>query len=137
MSRRRTRIARSRPRGYNRCSNASGESMHPACGVSTLLLTGTDVRRLLPMRDCIAALGRAFGAPTARTLPAGILGAHVADGGFHVKTAGMPGERPYFAAKVNANFPSNPARNALPTVQGVLILFDAACGRPLAIMDSA
>ena len=40
-------------------------------------------------------------------------------------------------AKVNANFPGNPARHGLPTIQGVLVLFDAARGEPLAVMDSA
>jgi len=45
-------------------------------------------------------------------------------------------ERPYFAAKVNANFPHNGARHGLPTIQGALILSDAADGQPLAVMDS-
>jgi ornithine cyclodeaminase/alanine dehydrogenase-like protein (mu-crystallin family) len=44
--------------------------------------------------------------------------------------------RPYAAAKINANFPDNPARHDLPTIQGILILFDAALGTPLASMDS-
>ena len=58
---------------------------------------------------------------------------HVPGGGFHVKAASL---RPYFAAKTNANFPDNPARG-LPTIQGAILLFDAADGRLLAIMDSA
>lgn len=41
------------------------------------------------------------------------------------------------AAKVNANIPSNPATRGLPTIQGVLVLFDATSGVPLAVMDSA
>jgi ornithine cyclodeaminase/alanine dehydrogenase-like protein (mu-crystallin family) len=41
-----------------------------------------------------------------------------------------------FAAKVNANFPGNPERHSLPTIQGVIALFDAADGRPLALLDS-
>jgi hypothetical protein len=41
-----------------------------------------------------------------------------------------------FAAKVNANFPGNPDRYGLPTIQGVIALFDAADGRVLALLDS-
>jgi hypothetical protein len=36
------------------------------------------------------------------------------DGGFHIKAAGLVGERSYFAAKTNANFPDNPRRFGLP-----------------------
>lgn len=43
---------------------------------------------------------------------------------------------PYAVAKVNANFPENPVRYDLPTIQGVLLLFDASTGKPLACMDS-
>ncbi|HUP62227.1 MAG TPA: ornithine cyclodeaminase family protein [Thermoanaerobaculia bacterium] len=39
----------------------------------------------------------------------------------------------YFAAKLNANFPGNAP---LPTIQGVLVLFDATNGVPLAVIDS-
>jgi alanine dehydrogenase len=48
----------------------------------------------------------------------------------------MTTSRAYFAAKVNANFPENPAKRGLPTIQGVLALFDAESGVPLALMDS-
>jgi alanine dehydrogenase len=70
------------------------------------------------------------------TLPAGALGTHATDGGFHVKAAGLVGERAYYVAKVNANFPANPSRHGLPTVQGVVALFDATNGTLLALMDS-
>ena len=97
----------------------------------TLLLGGTDVERLLPASACIEAVEQAFRDHALGKVPApGILGMHAANGGFHVK-AGFLGS--YFAAKVNANFPGN---TELPTIQGAVILFDAANGRPLAIMDS-
>ena len=57
-------------------------------------------------------------------------------GGFHIKAAGLVGERSYFAAKTNANFPDNPRRFGLPTIQGTVVLADASNGVPLAIMDS-
>jgi ornithine cyclodeaminase/alanine dehydrogenase-like protein (mu-crystallin family) len=61
----------------------------------------------------------------------------VTGGSFHVKAATLPGTRSYFAAKCNGNFPVNPQRRGLPTIQGVIVLADATDGRPLAIMDSA
>src|SRR5207237_5353634 len=66
----------------------------------------------------------------------GILGLHGEEGSFHVKAAFMNSERPYFAAKLNANFPHNGTRHGLPTIQGVVILCDATSGVPLAVMDS-
>jgi alanine dehydrogenase len=106
----------------------------------TIVLTRNDVRRVLRMPDCIAAVERGFlRHAQRRTIPPGILGAHVAGGGFHIKSAGLldaVGGRPVFAAKVNANFPDNPDRNGLPTIQGVIALFDASDGRVLALLDS-
>ena len=74
----------------------------------------------------------------ALTLPPGVLGTHVPDGGFHTKTAGLVGEhtRSYFATKTNANFPGNPVRFGLPTIQGVITLHDATDGALLALLDS-
>jgi alanine dehydrogenase len=111
-----------------------------AVGDGTLVLTRDDVGRVLRLPDCIGAVERAF-ARQARgeTIPSGVLGTHVAGGGFHVKSAGLShavNGRPAFAAKVNANFPGNPDRHGLPTIQGVIALFDAADGRVLALLDS-
>ncbi|PYQ68410.1 MAG: hypothetical protein DMF54_00680 [Acidobacteria bacterium] len=44
--------------------------------------------------------------------------------------------RSYFAAKTNANFPANRERLGLPTIQGIVLLFDAESGVPLAVLDS-
>src|SRR4029079_3492488 len=44
--------------------------------------------------------------------------------------------RPYFAAKINGNFPDNAVRHGLPTIQGVIVLTDLITGTPLAILDS-
>jgi alanine dehydrogenase len=108
-------------------------------GRGTLVLTSRDVAELLDLGACIDAVERAFRLHAeGRSLTPGVLGTHVEGGGFHVKTAGLRvGARSYFAAKVNANFPENGARFGLPTIQGVLILFDAVNGRQLAVIDSA
>jgi ornithine cyclodeaminase/alanine dehydrogenase-like protein (mu-crystallin family) len=104
----------------------------------TLLIARSRVRELLPIQDCIAAVEAAFAAVgKGETIPAGVLGSHVAGGGFHVKTAGLLGELAYFAVKTNANFPQNPSRSGRATIQGILVLFDATNGDPLAVVDSA
>jgi alanine dehydrogenase len=101
------------------------------------MLSRSDVRSLMDMDSCIAAVEAAFQAQAdGATLPAGVLGTHATGGGFHVKAAGVLRERAYYAAKINANFPSNPTRCGLPTIQGVVALFDATDGRLLALMDS-
>jgi ornithine cyclodeaminase/alanine dehydrogenase-like protein (mu-crystallin family) len=106
----------------------------------TLVLTRTEVAQLVRMPECIEAVERAFLRHAHRqTIPPGVLGAHVDGGSFHVKSAGLldAGDgRPAFAAKVNANFPANPDRHGLPTIQGVIALFDAEDGRLLALLDS-
>jgi alanine dehydrogenase len=102
----------------------------------TLLLTQGDVAALLTLDECIAAVEQAFALQAeGKALGPGVLGLHVPDGGFHVKIAGLPLSRCYVAAKLNANFPGNPARG-LPTIQGVVVLSDGETGQPLALMDS-
>lgn len=103
----------------------------------TLLLTRSDVADLLDLDTCITAVEEAFrlhgeGGDGATT---GVLGIHVPGGGFHIKAGTLRLSRPYFAAKTNANFPSNPARG-WPTIQGVIVLADAEVGTPLALLDS-
>lgn len=103
----------------------------------TLILSRTDVLELLPLPDRIDAVERAFRLRAeGRTLGPGVLSVHTSGGGFHIKAAGLVGERSYFAAKTNGNFSDNPRRWGLPTIQGTIVLADAANGTPLAIMDS-
>jgi alanine dehydrogenase len=102
----------------------------------TLLLTRQDVSELLTLADCVHAVEQAFRLHGEGRAPApGVLGMHSQGGGFHIKAGILPLSRNYFAAKANANFPGNPARG-LPTIQGVILLFDADNGQILAAMDS-
>src|SRR5437868_4621332 len=103
-----------------------------------ILLTKRDVMELISMEECIEAVENAFRLFGEGSLPIpGILGTHVTSGGFHVKTGVLPsGGRQFYAAKINANFPQNGLKHHLPTIQGAVLLFDAECGTPLAIMDS-
>lgn len=103
----------------------------------TLVLTRSDVERLLGWDECIAAVEQAFRLHAeGRSLAPGVLGVPAPEGGFHVKAAGLPLGRLYFAAKSNANYPDNPRRHGLPAIQGVIVLCDAGDGRLLALMDS-
>lgn len=106
--------------------------------MSTRLIGRREVARLLDVGDCIEAVEAAFRAHAAgRTIPPGVLGAAADGGGFHLKTAGLFGDRPYFAAKLNGNFERNAEHFGLPRIQGLLVLCDARNGLPLAVMDSA
>jgi alanine dehydrogenase len=103
----------------------------------TLLLSRSDVERLLAPDECIAAVEDAFRQYALGETPApGILGLRAQDGSFHIKAALLTLDQPYFAAKTNANFPHNGARHGLPTIQGVVVLCEAVKGLPLAVMDS-
>jgi alanine dehydrogenase len=103
-----------------------------------LLLTRNDVKRLLSIEECTAAVEDAFRQfGEGKLQPPGMLGTHAAGGGFHIKAGSLSvSGRSFYAAKMNANFPENPMKHGLPTIQGVVLLFDAECGTPLAIMDS-
>ena len=101
---------------------------------STLVLTRSDVVRLLRLTDCIEAVERVFRSQAeGEVQPPGVMGFHSAEGGFHIKTAEYGRQ---VATKINANFPGNPAKHGLPTIQGVVALFDATQGTLLALMDS-
>lgn len=103
----------------------------------TLLLTASEVAALLDLPTCIAAVEDVLRRHAAgETVPPRVLGLPAAAGGLHVKAAGLLGSAPRLAVKLNANFPANPERFELPTIQGVLALFDGTCGRPLALLDS-
>src|SRR5690242_13378919 len=101
-----------------------------------LALNGADVDALLDPGTCIEAVEDAFRQQDGSTTPpSGVLGLHAGEGGFHLKAAAAAGWQ-FFAAKINGNFPANPDTRGLPTVQGIVVLFDGITGTPLAILDS-
>lgn len=108
--------------------------MKPA---GTLLLTRREIRALLTLDECVAAVEQAFKLHAeGRTFPPGILSVHAPGGGFHIKAAGLKLDRTYFAAKTNGNFPQNMNRYGMPSIQGIIVLCDGESGYPLALMDS-
>jgi len=104
---------------------------------STLLLNRSDVHKLLTLAECINAVEEAFRWQSERNIPApGILGLRTQSGGLHVKTACLTDAKSCIVAKLNTNFPQNQARFALPTIQGLIVLYDADNGGVLAVLDS-
>ena len=132
---------RARRRGFRQKPRIGREAFLNSASTrerETILLGRRDVAGLLSLAECVDAVEEAFRLHArGETLPPAILGVRAADGGFHVKAAGLklPG-RAYFAAKTNANFPGNRERFGLPTIQGIVLLFDAESGVPLAALDS-
>lgn len=99
----------------------------------TRLLTRSDIAAVVTLPDCIAAVEQAFhDYDTGRLAKSASLGVRAEHGTFHVKAA----RSTVFAAKINANFPANPSRYGLPTVQGVMAVMDLDRGALLAVMDS-
>ena len=104
---------------------------------NTILLTRSDVADLLDIGTCIPAVENAFrlyGEGKASTPK--VMAVHVNSGAFHIKAGEMQLGQHYFVAKTNANFPDNPGKSDLPTIQGIVVVFDAVNGRVLSIMDS-
>jgi ornithine cyclodeaminase/alanine dehydrogenase-like protein (mu-crystallin family) len=101
-----------------------------------LILSGTEVGEVLRPALCLEVVEAAFRELARGLGQPGVLGLHVPEGSFHIKAAVLGGLPPLFAGKINANFPANPERRGLPTIQGVLALFDADTGVLLALMDS-
>lgn len=105
----------------------------------TLILKRSEVASLLSLDECIGAVEGAFRLNEAgQSLPSGVLETLTKTGGFHIKAAGLKlAAKTYYAAKVNANFPQNMSKWGLPTIQGVIALYDAESGYPLALLDSS
>ena len=103
----------------------------------TLLLTRRDVRELLDLDACIAAVEEAFRLHAqGRTMPPGVLSVPAVDGGFHIKAAGLRLETAWFAVKCNGNFFRNAEVYGMPNIQGLVLLCDGDNGYPLCVFDS-
>src|SRR5688572_19409190 len=105
--------------------------------VTTILLSRSDIAALMRPADYIAAVEKGFrAAKQGRAMSPPPLHLECAEGGFHAKAASLTTARSYAAFKLNGNFPANPAKGT-PTIQGALLLSDAADGTLLAVMDSS
>jgi alanine dehydrogenase len=126
--------------GAGAAAAAAGRAAGPASGQGPgppLVLTRGQVARLLTLEACMAGVEQALvQAARGETAPPATLEAQAPAGAFHVKAALLAAGRPVWVFKANANFPDNPARWGLPAIQGMIGLFDAERGIPLALMDS-
>jgi ornithine cyclodeaminase len=99
------------------------------------VLTETEIRDLVPMKDAITAVERAFASLTEgrAQLPVVI---HFefpeANGDAHVKGAHLTGS-PYFVVKIASGFYNNPSRG-LTVGSGLVMAFDAETGQPQALL---
>ena len=103
----------------------------------TLVLSRRDIAGLMIPADYLEAAETAFRAAaegSARSPPPMHL--EGSGGAFHAKGASLQVDRLYVALKLNGNFPGNPDRHGLPTIQGALLLCDGSTGSLLAVMDS-
>lgn len=128
------------PRATFRCVLDWPVSVIPTSAPQTTrVLTRADVEQVLDLPSCIDAVEDALRAAAQDRARSAILGVHARDGGLHAKAAYLEenSDTSWLVAKLNSNFPQNPRLNALPTIQGVLALFDGRCGRLVALMDSS
>ena len=99
-------------------------------------LSGDEIRRAVPIADVLDAVEAAF-----RDVAAGNdrspMRTHVAvDAGDLLLMPGFRAEGSGFSVKLVTVVGANPARG-LPTVQAVVVWFDAPTGRPMALIDGA
>ena len=103
----------------------------------TLLLRRSEIERVVSLKECIDAVEEVFRLRGNGQIPAaGILGVKATNGSLHVKAALLPRDKNYIVAKLNTNFSGNRAQSGLPTIQGVIVLYDGENGCPLAVLDS-
>lgn len=105
--------------------------------LETMLLTRDDLHQLLTRQDYLDVVDTAFRAHAeGRVFAPALMHVDADEGEFHIKAGGLKLDRNYFALKTNGGFFGNADKYNLPPIQGVILLFDADNGYPIAIMDS-
>jgi ornithine cyclodeaminase len=102
-----------------------------------LFLGGADVRRLMPMADCIEIVDAVMRAVSGGGAVIPVRLGFKLPGTDNILAA-MPGyvsEPASLGAKLIAVFPEN-AQRGLPSHQGVVVMFDAGSGAPAAVLDA-
>lgn len=102
------------------------------------IINAADVRKLLPMSECVDAMEPAMIAATtgAISMPPRLVAPLIDESGTLVLMPGSSTELAAFGAKVINLIPDNPTRG-LPAIQGFIALFDYTSGTPVAIIDGA
>jgi alanine dehydrogenase len=103
----------------------------------TVILSRSEVAKLLTIEECMDSVEAAFKMfAEGKADPPKVLGIHTSSGGLHIKAGVMKLNNNYIVAKMNSNFPGNPSKLNLPTIQGAIAVFNADNGALLALMDS-
>ncbi len=103
----------------------------------TVILSRRDVANLLTIEECMESVEAAFKMfAEGKASPPKVLGIHTSTGGLHIEAGVMNLNSNYIVAKMNSNFPGNPSKLNLPTIQGAIAVFNADNGVLLALMDS-
>jgi alanine dehydrogenase len=103
------------------------------------LITPDQIVRALPMERCIELAGAAYAATaTGRALDSSLGHVVAPEGEFHIKSSGLVVDgRLFVAVKVAAFFEDRPRTLGLPSIVGLIQLYDGGTGQPLALMESA
>ncbi|MFI6601571.1 ornithine cyclodeaminase family protein [Nonomuraea sp. NPDC050536] len=96
------------------------------------MLTQSEVEALLAPGDYIDLIERAFARTD--TLPRRLAHLDSPPGEFHLKASGFDG---VVGVKIGACFYDRPATLGLPSIVGVIALFDGTNGQPLLLLESA
>ncbi|MFI6740762.1 ornithine cyclodeaminase family protein [Nonomuraea sp. NPDC050451] len=99
------------------------------------MLTRSEIERLLPPSAYTDLIEQAFAAYARHeTLPSRLAHLDSPPGEFHIKAAGL---RDMVAVKIGACFYDRPATLGLPSIVGVIALFDGSTGQPVMFLESA
>lgn len=102
-----------------------------------LLIDRETVAEVLPLAECLEVVEDAFKAHArGEALGPGFLHGDGGAGEFHIKAGGFRSPEAVYACKVNSSYFGNAAAGTLPSIQGLVLLYDASDGRPLAVMES-
>jgi alanine dehydrogenase len=103
-----------------------------------LVLSASDVKKLVSMRDIIAAVEdafRAFGEGTSKLAPIVLTLVDKHEGEHEIKSGYV--ENYCIGAKILTYYKNNRSQFRLPPLQGIIVLNDIRNGRPIAVMDGA
>lgn len=105
----------------------------------TLLLSKSDIKKLITLEEAIPAIEQVFLAYSSNEIQlCPIVHADVAMGEFHIKAGGYKkGLLPYFTTKINGGFFSNATSQNLPNILGLIVLNSTRNGFPLAVLESS
>lgn len=104
--------------------------------MALLILTAADVRKLLPVGQCVQVMDRAMRAVSEHRveMPERLVTALENNSGYFFLMPGLLDDEAVYGAKAVSLLPGNPAAGR-PTVQGFVTLFDKSTGAPLALLD--